>query len=99
MRAKEGVLTDRAQTFAATVVGAVIGGVAGYMLFTEEGRRLRRQVEPALEDIARELSHFRGTVTRAADVAAEGWKLFNEALAEPGARNTRVVNPHQTSPF
>ena len=66
----------------ATVVGAVAGGVAGYMLFTNEGRSLRRRLEPAIEDFAKELDHFRGTVLRAADVATEGWKLLNDALGE-----------------
>ena len=34
---------------AAKVVGAVIGGMAGYLFFTDKGRGLRRQLEPALE--------------------------------------------------
>jgi hypothetical protein len=79
------------------VVGATVGGLAGYMLFTNEGRALRRQLEPAIEDIARELNHFRDTVMRAADVASEGWKLLNEALGERGP--SHAVTPHQTSPF
>ena len=36
--------------------------LAGYLFFTDRGRALRRQIEPALEDFARELSSFRGTV-------------------------------------
>ncbi len=78
------------------VVGAIVGGVAGYMLFTDRGRALRRQLEPALEDFARELNHFRGTVTKAAGVANEGWKLLNEAI---GDREPRFSGTHQTSPF
>ena len=82
----------------ATVVGAVIGGAAGYLFFTEHGRHLRRQMEPALDDIARELNSFRGTVQRAAGVASEGWKLLNDALGE---RDTQARYPttHQSSPF
>src|SRR5438477_274 len=41
------------RALAATVVGAVIGGAAGYLFFTEHGRSLRRQLEPALHDFAR----------------------------------------------
>ena len=63
------------RALAATVVGAVIGGAAGYLFFTEHGRSLRRQLEPALDDFARELMSFRGTVQKAAGVANEGWKL------------------------
>jgi gas vesicle protein len=87
------------KTVLATVVGAVIGGIAGYLFFTERGRELRRQIEPALDDIARELNHFRGTVQRASNVASEGWKLLNEALGEGGQQPPRYPTAHQTSPF
>jgi gas vesicle protein len=84
----------------ATVVGAVIGGAVGYLFFTEQGRQLRRQLEPALDDIARELNSFRGTVQRAAGVASEGWKLLNDALGgEVGAQSPRYPSAHQSSPF
>ncbi len=87
------------RALAASIVGAVIGGVAGYLFFTEEGRRLRRDLEPALDDFARELNSFRSTVTKAAGVASEGWKLLNEAMGEPGFEAPRYQAPRQTSPF
>ena len=83
----------------ATVVGAVIGGAAGYLFFTERGRQFRRQLEPALDDLARELSSFRGTVQRAAGVASEGWKLLNDALGESGTQPSQFPGTHQSSPF
>ena len=83
----------------ATVVGAVIGGAAGYLFFTDQGRQFRRQLEPALDDIARELNSFRGTVQRAASVASEGWRLLNDALGEAGAEPARYPGTHQSSPF
>lgn len=92
-------MTDNSRAMAATVVGAVIGGIAGYLFFTEGGRALRRQVEPALEDLARELNSFRSTVQKAADVAIEGWKVLNDALGDDTERTARYVNPHQSSPF
>jgi gas vesicle protein len=87
------------KTVLATLVGAVIGGIAGYLFFTQRGRELRREIEPALDDIARELNHFRGTVQRASSVASEGWKLLNEALGEGGEQPPRYPGAHQTSPF
>jgi len=87
------------RALSATVVGAVIGGVAGYLFFTAEGRRLRRQLEPALDDLARELSSFRATVNRAADVASEGWKLLNDAVGEEVQAPPRYPSGRQTSPF
>jgi len=92
-----GVVEDKAVI--ATVVGAVIGGAAGYLFFTERGRQFRRQLEPALDDLARELSSFRGTVQRAAGVASEGWKLLNDALGESGTQPSQFPGTQQSSPF
>jgi hypothetical protein len=69
------------------------------MFFTDHGRQFRRSLEPALEDFARELNHFRGTLAKAAGVAGEGWKLLNEAIGETGTASARFATPHQTSPF
>jgi gas vesicle protein len=82
---------------AITLAGAVIGGVASYLFFTERGRALRHQLEPALDDLARELNQFRGTVSRAAGVANEGWRLLNDAMGE--SQSGRYAHPRQTSPF
>ena len=90
---------ENSRAIVATVVGAVIGGVAGYLFFTEHGRGVRRQIEPALDDFARELMSFRATVQKAAGVASEGWKLLNDALGEGGHQAPRYASPHQTSPF
>jgi hypothetical protein len=84
----------------ATIVGAVVGGVAGYLFFTDRGRELRRQIEPALDDFSRELHSFRGTMQRAAGVASDGWQLLNEALGDSGVqRPLKYPSAHQTSPF
>ncbi|PWT83613.1 MAG: hypothetical protein C5B57_06545 [Blastocatellia bacterium] len=92
-------MSDNTRALAATMIGAVLGGIAGYLFFTEHGRTLRRQLEPALEDVARELNSFRTTVQKAAGVASEGWKLLGDALGESPERPTRYPSPHQTSPF
>jgi gas vesicle protein len=89
---------DNSRAVAATLVGAVIGGVAGYLFFTDHGRSVRRQFEPALDDFARELMSFRSTVQKAAGVANEGWKLLNDALGE-GGQSPRYAAPRQSSPF
>jgi len=89
---------NNSRALAATLVGAVIGGAAGYLFFTEHGRSLRRQLEPALDDFARELMSFRGTVQKAAGVANEGWKLLNDALGE-SPQTPRYAAPRQSSPF
>jgi gas vesicle protein len=88
---------DNSRVIAATVLGAVVGGVAGYLFLTEHGRSLRRQIEPALDDFSRELMSFRSTVQKATGVASEGWKMLNDALGE-AAPPPRYPG-RQTSPF
>jgi gas vesicle protein len=92
-------VTEKSQVLAVSCIGAVVGAAAAYIFFTSHGRQLRASFEPALEDWARELNHLRGTVTKAAGVAGEGWKLLNEALGETAESAARFHNPHQTSPF
>ena len=91
-------MRDNSRAALAAVTGAVIGGIAGYLYFTERGRELRRQLKPALDDCARELNSVRLTVEKAAGVAHEGWNLLNESMG-PGLRDTRYPRAHQTSPF
>jgi len=88
---------DNSRALAATVLGAVVGGVAGYLFFSDRGRSLRRQIDPMIDDFARELTSFRSTVQKASGVASEGWKLLNEALGETDA-GARFPG-RQSSPF
>ena len=92
-------MNDNSRAVAATVVGAVIGGMAGYLFFTDRGRTIRRSIEPALDDIVRELNSFRGTIQKAAGVASEGWRLLNDAMGEGESQARRFPSAHQTSPF
>ena len=86
--------------WAAVLIGAAVGGVAGYLFFTERGRAARRSIEPALDNLARELNHFRASMQKAAGVANQGWQKLNDALGESGEPPRRFPSaPHQTSPF
>ena len=93
-------MNDYSRTVAATVAGAVIGGVVGYLFFTDHGRSLRRQIEPTIEDLARELEGFRSTIHKAAGVANQGWKLLDEVTGVMGEQSPRrYPTTNQTSPF
>jgi hypothetical protein len=92
-------VTDNSRAIAASVAGAVIGGVVGYLFFTEHGRSLRRQIEPALDSVAGELASFRSTFQKASGVANEGWNLLNETLGDSQRQPLRYPNTHQSSPF
>jgi gas vesicle protein len=53
-------------------LGALIGGVAGYLFLTEDGRRLRDRLEPGMDDLLREMRHLRSAAEKARMAAAEG---------------------------
>lgn len=71
-------MDERSRVLAATFMGAVIGGVWGWLYLTENGRRIRDQIEPRLDDFLGELTRVRGTVDKARTAANEGWRSLNE---------------------
>lgn len=71
-------MDERSRVLMATFLGAVVGGVWGWLYMTENGRRVRDQIEPKLDDVMRELTRVRGTVEKARNVANEGWRSLND---------------------
>ena len=71
-------MDERARVLTATFLGAVIGGVWGWLYLTERGRRVRSPIEPRLDDFMTELTRLRGTVDKARSAANEGWRSLNE---------------------
>jgi hypothetical protein len=69
---------ERSRVLAATCLGAVVGGVWGWLYLTESGRRLRTQIEPRLDDLIGEMTRIRGTVEKARVAANEGWRSLND---------------------
>ena len=71
-------MEERSRVVAAAILGAMAGGLWGWLYLTTEGRRVRAQIEPKLDDFMRELSSVRGTVEKARTAANEGWRSLNE---------------------
>ena len=71
-------MDERSRVLTATFLGAVIGGVWGWLYMTESGRRVRDQIEPRLDDFLGEITRVRGTVEKARTAATEGWRSLNE---------------------
>lgn len=74
------------QALAATMVGAVVGGLTAYLLFSERGRAWRRQLQPRLEDLMREFQELRGTVSQASSAMSDGWRSLDEVAADVRSR-------------
>lgn len=83
-------MDERSRVLMATFLGAVIGGVGGWLYMTESGRRVRDQIEPRIDDFMNELTRVRGTVEKARSAANEGWRSLNEmANGTPGGGGGR----------
>jgi hypothetical protein len=92
-------VSERSQILACSVVGAIVGGIAGYLFFTERGRAIRRDLAPGFEEAARELSRVTGTMLGAAGAAREGWKIVRDALERIDFNDNRYPHSGQASPF
>jgi hypothetical protein len=77
-RPKEGTVEERSRVLLATLMGAIAGGVWGWLYLTRSGARVRTQIEPKLDDFVRELANIRGTVDKARTAANEGWRSLND---------------------
>ncbi len=92
-------MTEDSRVFAVTAIGAIVGGLVAYLFYTEQGRKVRRAMEPALDDLASELSSFQTTARKAVHVATEGWKLLSEALEDRSPPAAPYISSRQSSPF
>ncbi len=83
---KEENVDERSRVLLATCLGAVAGGVWGWLYMTENGRRVREQIEPKLDDVMHELTRVRGTVEKVRGVASEGWRSLNDVTGAAQGR-------------
>ena len=54
-RTRRRTVDERSRVLTATLIGAVAGGVWGWLYLTEHGRRIRDQIEPKLDDFIGEI--------------------------------------------
>jgi hypothetical protein len=89
-KAEEARVSDRSQAVAAAIVGTVGGAVVGYLLLTDRGRALRRDLEVTLDDAVREVASFRTTVRKVVGLAADGWKALSETVGDGSVASRRM---------
>lgn len=71
-------MNERTAVTAGALIGAMVGGFASYLFFTERGRRLREQLEPAMDGLQHDFARFQGTLEQMGRVANEGLRAFQE---------------------
>ena len=78
---------------AGAIVGALVGAAAGYLFFTDAGKQVRNRVEPAVDELRRELGRFQKTIEKLGDMASDGLRVvdeFNATRAESSFSNSRT---------
>ena len=75
-------MDDRGRVLGATLVGAAIGGLAGYLFLTESGRTLRQELEPKLDNVLAEVRRLRAAILKVKEAAREGQRSLDEVLGE-----------------
>ena len=64
-------MDERSSILLGVLAGAVAGGCVGYLFFTEDGRRVREDLLPKVEDLVAELNKARTVVKDATRAVAD----------------------------
>ena len=64
-------VNDQTSILLSTLVGAIVGGCAGYLFLTEDGRRLREDLEPRILDLVAEIGKAGSVVKDAKHALAD----------------------------
>ena len=75
-------MTDTNRICMASAIGAVVGGLWGYLYLTESGRRFRVQLEPRIDDFLNEMHRMQGTVHKAREAASESWASLQDMATD-----------------
>jgi len=91
-------VSNQGRVMMASLAGALVGRVVGYLYLTDGGRRVRGQIEPRLDDALREIARLRQTLGKAQAVASEGWRSLSH-IAGGSLQQGEWRGPRQTSPY
>jgi len=90
-------VTDQSRVALAALLGGLAGGVWGYLFLTARGSRLRRELEPRLDDFIVETRRFRATLAKASEAANEGLDAVTELMRYEPSRDGWPRGVQQTS--
>lgn len=88
-------MNERSRVLMSACLGAIVGGLGGYLFLTEDGRRVRERLEPGMDDLLREMRHLRSAVEKARLAALEGWTTIGELRrSAPPQTTVRPPTPY-----
>ncbi len=73
-------MDDRSRVALFMGLGALAGGLAGYLLVTERGRSVRQGLGPRLQAFIDEAEELAQAFDRTRRAVADGWKTFNQIV-------------------
>ena len=73
-------MDERTQVFLASVLGAAVGGVCGWLYLTERGREVKSELEPFFDNVVDEIHQAKHTVGKARLAVVEGKRAIDEVL-------------------
>jgi uncharacterized protein YcfJ len=74
-------MDDSSRVLTAACVGAVVGGVVGWLYLTGSGRRIRDQVEPGLDRVMNDVKRARAAGEKAKGALSDGRELLADIMA------------------
>jgi hypothetical protein len=77
-------MNERSRVLTAACAGAVIGGICGWVYLTERGRKVRNQIETAIDRLADEIRTTRETGEKAKFALDEGRRLVTDVKTSIG---------------
>ena len=79
-------MSERTAVIAGAVAGAAAGIAVSYLFFTDRGRSVREQLEPAVDGLREEFARFQRSFEKVGVMAVDGIRAFNEFNAARQAR-------------
>ena len=92
-------MSERSQIVGATLAGAAIGGLIGYLFFTASGRRLRGEIEPRLTEASKEIVRVRDAVAQAFSALEDGKRSLERLAGEPDRWPVYETTSERDVPF
>jgi hypothetical protein len=80
-------VTERTILTLSILAGAVVGGVAGFLMFTDRGRQFRGELQPHLDELTRELRDLQDMALRVRQSALDSWQQLEAFVGELGRQD------------